>query len=334
MDTSRTSKPSCANGSCADAHYLLFQALGDGNYHGKAANLYNWEVANTYASSTGAVMEGPGTGNYFTYDDGTFATIALWLGNITNANHPGDWVQNHWGIQMQTFGDGSDGGGFNGICLRGLARTQYNVPFLQSVCDNAWGCRNSSGLTDCYWGGRTDELTSRFAWDTCSHVVGMLCLPVLKVTSATYKPTDGSNGGNNVTAILDHDVNNLLGALGVGVTNSSMGGDPALNHAKQLVASCSIGGNIETFTVPENGTINVMTVAGTVVSATYLPVDGSNGGINVASKFTGSVRGVTINNTTMGGDPAPNHAKELKMVYSVGGRQETVVVLENSVLNL
>jgi len=62
-------------------------------------------------------------------------------------------------------------------------------------------------------------------------------------------------------------------------------------------------------------------------------VNGSNAGTNVLSRF-GTVHGVTICNSTMGGDPSPGNAKELKMVYSVGGNSETAVVLENAELNL
>jgi len=338
QDTSNTSRPSCANGPLGDAEFMLFQELGDGNYEGRAANLYNWEVANTYEATSGAVNEGPSTGInpgwgvYFTYDSGSFATVAnqigKWANNstaIANANHAGDWVQSHWGVNMQSFGDGSDGGGFNGICLRGLARTGYNVPFLQAACERAWACRNSSGLTDCTWTQRTSDTQSLFAWDASSGVAGMLCVPVLSFTNAVYKPVDNSNSGWNVVGTINSDVNNIVGAIGVGINNSSMGGDPAPNHAKQLIATC---------TIPENGAINIMNGSGTIVSARYLPVDGSNTGIDVSGRFGGGIRNVAINNTTMGSDPAPGHAKELKMVYTEGGVQETVVVLENSALNL
>ncbi len=108
--------------SGADAAYLLYTTLNDSTYLTKALGIYGWMVTNVFDPATGAVMEGPGTGNYFTYDSGTFATIALWLGATNYANLAGDWVTNHWGVAMQSFGPGSDGGGMNGICLRGLAR--------------------------------------------------------------------------------------------------------------------------------------------------------------------------------------------------------------------
>ncbi|EEF57618.1 hypothetical protein [Pedosphaera parvula] len=113
-----------------------------------------------------------------------------------------------------------------------------------------------------------------------------------------------------------------------------MGGDPASGHVKQLTVTYTVGWQ-QTVVVAEGSSINVMGGTGTraIVSANYAPVDGSNGGVDVASRF-GAVRGVTIVSDTMGGDPAPGKVKQLKMVYSVGGKQETVTVLENGVLNV
>ena len=78
---------------------------------------------------------------------------------------------------MQSFGQGSDAGGFNGICLRGLARTGYNVAYLQSCCDKAWTCKNNINLTSVNFGSVTPNGTDLWCWDCTNMVAGMMCVP-------------------------------------------------------------------------------------------------------------------------------------------------------------
>jgi hypothetical protein len=150
------------------------------------------------------------------------------------------------------------------------------------------------------------------------------------ILSAIYAPVDGSNSGTNVTSIVANSITN--GAVIMTVNNTTMGGDPAFGHAKQLTVTYTVGWP-QTLVVAEGSTINIRAGSGSVVSANYGPVDGSNGGTNVLSRL-GAKRGLTVVNDTMGGDIAPGKAKQLKLVYNVGGKQETVYVSENSVLNL
>lgn len=151
-----------------------------------------------------------------------------------------------------------------------------------------------------------------------------------KIVSAIYAPVDGSNGGADVTSLVSGNITN--GSLILAVNNTTMGGDPAPNHVKQLTVTYTVGWQ-ETVVAAEGSTVNVRAASGSIVSANYGPVDGSSGGVDVASRF-GSVRGVAICNDTMGGDAAPGHAKQMKMVYNVGGNQETAIISENGVLNL
>ncbi|MDB6054195.1 MAG: glycoside hydrolase family 76 [Verrucomicrobiales bacterium] len=173
------SKATCANAPAGDAFFMLYQSLGDSNYRTKAQQELNWMNANgVYDPASGKVIVGPGAGNpSHSYDCGTYATLALWLGDSTAANKVGDFVQSQWGTSMQSFGQGSDAGGFNGICLRGLARTGHNIAFLQAACDKAWSCRNNSGLTSVNFGSRTADGTQLWSWDCSDMIAGMMCVP-------------------------------------------------------------------------------------------------------------------------------------------------------------
>ena len=152
---SGSSKCTCANAPGADAAFMLYTNLNgitstNTYYLSKAQLIYNWMVANAWNSSNGGVEEGPGNpGVYFTYDQGTFSTIAYWLGDTAKVQAVGNFVQSQWGTSMQSFGTGSDAGGFNGIGLRGLALTHYNVTFLQQCLDQGWSYRNSLRFVIC-----------------------------------------------------------------------------------------------------------------------------------------------------------------------------------------
>ena len=173
----------CGNGPAADAAFLLYTNLNgmtgtNTAYLAKAQMIYDWMVTNDYVASTGGVEEGPGNpGVYFTYDQGTFATIAFWLGDTTRADKVGDFVTNYWGVNMQSFGPGSDGGPMNGIGLRGLARTGHNIPFLQGACENAWSWQNVRGLTPTDWTKRSPDTNLLYCADCMSPAAGVCCVP-------------------------------------------------------------------------------------------------------------------------------------------------------------
>ena len=173
----------CGNGPCADAAFMLYTNLNgltstNTYYLTKAWEVYDWMVTNDYVASTGGVEEGPGNpGVYFTYDQGTFATIAFWLGDTNRAYMVGNFVTNYWGVNMQSFGPGSDGGPMNGICLRGLARTGHNIPFLQAACENAWSWQNIRGLTPTDWSERSSDTNLLYCADCMSQAAGVCCVP-------------------------------------------------------------------------------------------------------------------------------------------------------------
>jgi hypothetical protein len=173
----------CGNAPGADAAFMLYTNLNgisstNSYYLGRAQLMYNWMVANVWNSSNGGVEEGPGNpGVYFTYDQGTFSTIAYWLGDTAKVQAVGNFTQSEWGKSMQSFGTGSDAGGFNGIGLRGLALTGYNITFWQSCLDQGWGYRNSQNLSSVNFGGQTPNNNALYCWDCTDMVAGMLCVP-------------------------------------------------------------------------------------------------------------------------------------------------------------
>ncbi len=178
QNTAKNSKPSITDGSGCIAAFLIYKNNNDSSYLTKAQAIHSWEQANCYDSATGAVREGPpSTATYYSYDSGAFAAGAWYLGDTATAKKAGDWVQSHWGVTMQHFGQGADAGAFNGICLRWLAKCGYDTAFLRSVCDNAWGFRNSAGLTNQAWWVKTNDTDQLYSFDCGSMVAAMLCVP-------------------------------------------------------------------------------------------------------------------------------------------------------------
>ncbi len=74
-----------------------------------------------------------------------------------------------------------------------------------------------------------------------------------------------------------------------------------------------------------------------IISAHYEAADGK-GGTNVTAKVAALVDGGSLslvaNNDTLGGDPAYEHVKRLRVEYSLGGVRKSAMVAENETLNL
>jgi hypothetical protein len=316
---------------CIVPGYYLGQDLPNSGYTTKAQNLYKFLTNYEYIASSGMVEGTPNSGisSTSTSDYGFFMQDSVLLGHTSNAQAASAYEMSRWDV---VFGNVA---GSPGFCLRAMGQSGINVAWAQQACDNAWSFRNSRGIVS-DWSYRVSDSVPVNTYDAMQLAMGMLAVPpintvTLTINSAIYAPTNGANGGTNVTSLVAGKVSN--NTLSLAVNNTTLGGDPSPNNVKALTIICTVGGHQETVIVPENSTANIMYATGTMVSATYLPVNGSNAGTNVLSRF-GTVHGVTICNSTMGGDPAPGNAKELKMVYSVGGNSETAVVLENAELNL
>jgi hypothetical protein len=230
--------------------------------------MYNWMKANVYNTSNHGVEEGPGNpGVYFTYDDGTFASIAFWLGDTTTADAVVDFVQSRWGNSWESFGTGSDAGIFNTIGLRGLARTGHNVAYLQASADQGWGYRNNQNLGSVNFGGQTPNGTQLYCADATDLPEALVCTPLPGSAEGTYNIVNLNSG-------LDADV------TGAQVTN----GTPVHQYmdnggANQNWTVNSLGnGNYKIIGVPSRRALDVIgdgTANGTLIDiypfhSTYL----------------------------------------------------------------
>ena len=79
--------------------------------------------------------------------------------------------------------------------------------------------------------------------------------PVLTIGSAAYEAVDGVGGSKDVTALLQGLVQE--GMLSFPASNSELGGDPAINHVKQLRIVYTLNGTAGTLTVGENAVVEI-----------------------------------------------------------------------------
>ena len=82
----------------------------------------------------------------------------------------------------------------------------------------------------------------------------MVVAPKLEILNASYEAADGTSQAN-VTAKLAALVDG--GALNISADNDTLGGDPAVNHVKQLRVDYSLNGARKSVTVAENDSLNI-----------------------------------------------------------------------------
>jgi len=185
--TNNLSKNACVNGPAAIAAALLSRACGDPAYLAKAKELFLWERATLFDSVTGRVSDsinhkGRINPKSWTYNQGTFIGAANLLGYTNEARLAATFVMNqlcHDGL-LPAYGENGDAGGFNGICVRWLARYMNERgeqgtfdAWLQKNADAAWKARRGSdGLSWCRWPEPTPD-GPRHSWGCSSSVVIM-----------------------------------------------------------------------------------------------------------------------------------------------------------------
>ena len=196
------SKNACVNGPGAIAAFLLGRATGQRAYFTTATNLFLWERATLFEPATGRVYDNVNLGGRVsrfpsTYNQGTFVGAANLRGFTNEATLAATFTMNRLcrDGMLPASGEEGDGGGFNGIAVRWIARFMRDhhaqatfEPWLQKNAEAAWQSRRSSdNLSWCRWPEPT-PLGRRFSWGCSSAVV---ILQVFRAPEAA-KPEDAA----------------------------------------------------------------------------------------------------------------------------------------------
>ena len=190
--TNNQSKNACVNGPGAIAAFLLGKATGDRHYFEIATNLFLWERATLFDPATGRVFDniqkdGRVARFALTYNQGTFAAAANFLGYTNEARLAATFTMKDLCSKegyLPPSDEKGDGGGFNGIGVRWIARFMKDrgeeaafLPWLQKNADAAWQCRRASdNLAWCHWPEPTPE-GKRYSWGCSSAVVLLQVTP-------------------------------------------------------------------------------------------------------------------------------------------------------------
>ena len=185
--TDNRSKNACVNGPGAIAAFLLGQATGEAGYFTKSTNMFLWLRATLFEPATGKVFDNIGTNGRvarfsLTYNQGTFVGAANYLGYTNEARLAALYTMNQMCRDgyLPPGGENGDGGGFNGIGVRWIARFMKErgeratfEPWLQKNAEAAWQARRASdNLSWCRWPQPTPD-GKRFSWGCSSAVVIM-----------------------------------------------------------------------------------------------------------------------------------------------------------------
>ncbi len=185
--TDNRSKNACINGPGAIAAFLLGQATGEAHYFVKATNTFLWLRATLFDPATGRVADNIGTNGHIarfalTYNQGTFVAAANFLGFTNEAKLAATFAMNELckNGYFPAAGEKGDGGGFNGIGARWIARYMKErgeqatfEQWLQKNADAAWQARRATdSLIWPRWPEPTPEGV-RYSWGASSAVVLM-----------------------------------------------------------------------------------------------------------------------------------------------------------------
>jgi hypothetical protein len=143
----------------------------------------------------------------------------------------------------------------------------------------------------------------------------------------------------NVTARLAARIRS--DALILRVTNDAMGGDPAEDRTKVLHVWYSYNGRTASVVVNEHDTLNLPSESDFVSGNLRIMRAQYGAGHRYAdvtnllnSRIQGDQLSVRVTNDSMGGDPDPDHPKQLIVFYVFNGRSSRITVNEKNSLNL
>jgi predicted alpha-1,6-mannanase (GH76 family) len=189
--TDNRSKNACVNGPGAIAAFLLGRATGEAAYFTKATNMFLWERSILFDPGTGRVSDNITTNGRvarfaLTYNQGTFVGAANLLGYTNEARLAALFTMRQLCRDgyMPPAEEKGDGGGFNGIGARWIARFMKErgeqstfAPWLQKNAEAAWQARRASdSLSWCNWPRPTPE-GLRYSWGCSSAVVLLQVAP-------------------------------------------------------------------------------------------------------------------------------------------------------------
>jgi len=193
------SKNACVNGPGAIAAALLHRATRDSAYLTKAKELFLWERTKLFDPKTGRVSDninrhGRVNPMAFTYNQGTFVGAANLLGYNDEARLAALFTMNQLCKDgyLPASGENGDGGGFNGIGVRWIARFVKDrheqatfEPWLQKNAEAAWQARRrSDDLCWCKWPQPTPDGV-RYSWGCSNAVVILQAVPPPELANPT-----------------------------------------------------------------------------------------------------------------------------------------------------
>ncbi len=195
------SKNACVNGPGSIAAFLLGKSTGKTGYFTIATNLFLWERATLFDAKTGRVSdnirENGRVGNFtLTYNQGTFVGAANFLGYTNEARLATTYTMNRMCRDgyLPPGGESGDGGGFNGIGVRWIAKFVKErgeqamfEPWLQKNAEAAWQARRpSDNLSWCRWPHSTPE-GQRYSWGCSSAVVMLQLVRPIQKSQTTFQ---------------------------------------------------------------------------------------------------------------------------------------------------
>lgn len=188
-------------------------------------------------------------------------------------------------------------------------------------------------------------------------IVGLLVVVLCATLSAmaqNWYVQSADWGAGNRRQDVTNTVRHLVNGGDFRVNNKTMGIDPAVGADKTLrIIGRDRGGAVRTFTYREGATVSSQMFITTawggggwnggnnyslrIVQANYSAV-GARGSRNVTTRLQNMVRNnrldITVNNQTMGGDPAKGQSKQIYVDYEYRGRRNNATVLEGGRLTI
>jgi hypothetical protein len=157
-----------------------------------------------------------------------------------------------------------------------------------------------------------------------------------EILSASYEAVDGA-GSLDVKSQL-----NVLAAEGdfeIQISNETFGNDPAFNHVKHLVVEYRREGEVLRASFPEEAGFRFPDdlpppIEATILSASWEALDGA-GSRDVSDLLIGMAADgpftIAVENGPLGGDPAEDHLKQLRIDYEKDGVNQVKFVAEQEV---